>query len=164
MSYLNLGLLSALAAVYQNNENQKQLVSIISVSAALVLFSGILLFHVFLHFRCTKRFKKMLKKFGHNASEESERLLEDEGGIVEQLVEPTTSEVCLRRESLIYSRIMLPANSYQIISQFAYTTHTTNNVTILKLAVLQIFIPFILIVCVSACVVLHNLNDTLKVN
>ena len=112
LSYLNLGILSALATVYQNNENQKQMVSIISVSAALVLFCGILLFHVFLRFRRTKRLKKMLKKFGRNASEESERLLEDEGGTVEQLVEPTTSEVCLRRESLIYSRIMPPANSY----------------------------------------------------
>ena len=101
LSYLNLGLLSGLAAVYQNNENQKQMVTIISVCVAFALFSGILLLHIFILFRCTERFKKIAKKFGNNASEESGRLLEDEG---EQLVEPTTSEVCLRRESLIYSK------------------------------------------------------------
>ena len=96
--------------MYQSNENKKrQFVSIISVSAALALFIGIILFHVFLRFRRTKRLKNMLKKVGRNASEESERLLEDEG---EQLVEPTTSEVCLRRESLIYSQIVPPTNSY----------------------------------------------------
>ena len=97
LAILNLGLLSALAAVYKNNVNNEQVVTIISVSVALVTFIGILLFHVFLRFHRTKRFQNMLKKFGRNASEESERLLED---IVEQLVEPTSSEVCLRRESL----------------------------------------------------------------
>ena len=112
LAILNLGLLSALAAVYQNNVNKEQVVTIISVSVALVTFIGILLFHIFLRFRHTKKFKSMLKKFGRNASEESERLLEDESGIVEQLVEPTTTEVCLRRESLIYSQIVPPTNSY----------------------------------------------------
>ena len=102
LAILNLGLLSALAALYQNNENKEQVITIISVSVALVTFIGILLFHIFLCLRHTKRIKNLFKKFGRNASEESVSLLEDEGGIVEQLVEPTTSEVCLRRESLIY--------------------------------------------------------------
>ena len=99
---LNLGLLSALAAVYQNNVNNEQVVTIISVSVALVTFIGILLFQVFLCLRRTEGIKKLVELFGLNASKESVRLLEDEGGIGEQLVEPTTSEVCLRRESLIY--------------------------------------------------------------
>ena len=60
------------------------------------MFMGILLFHMFL------RFCHNFVKCG-NKNEESERLLEDEAsGAVEQLVEPTSSEVYMRRESLIY--------------------------------------------------------------
>ena len=102
-SYFNLGLLSALAAVYQNNEYHKQLVTTISVSFALTLFCGILFFHGFLHF-CHTKAVKMLAYKNHFSSEESSWLLKDEGSMVEQLIEPTTSEVCLRRESLIYSQ------------------------------------------------------------
>ena len=46
--FLNLSLLSALAAVFQNDDNSEQVVTIISVSVALATFTGILLFHVFL--------------------------------------------------------------------------------------------------------------------
>ena len=45
LSFLNLGLLSALAAVC--NDNNEQVVTIISVSVALVTFVGVLLFHIF---------------------------------------------------------------------------------------------------------------------
>ena len=96
LSLLNLGLLSALAAVYQNDSNREQMVTIISVSVALSIFIGVLLFHMFLRFR--HNFIKCCNK-----NKESERLLEDEAsGAVEQLVEPTSSEVYMRRESLIY--------------------------------------------------------------
>ena len=101
-SYFNLVLLSALAAVYQNSENQMQLITIISVSIALALFCGILLFHVVIRL---KEIKKLAhKKFGHHSRAETSLLLQDEGNIVEQRVQPTASEVCLRRESLIYSQ------------------------------------------------------------
>ena len=92
-SFLNLGLLSALAAVYQNDDNNEQVITIISVSVALVTFIGVLLFHLFL------RYRHNIKCC--NKNEESERLLE-ESSAVEQLVEPTSSEVYMRRESLIY--------------------------------------------------------------
>ena len=95
-SFLNLGLLSALAAVYQNNNYKEQVVTIISVSVALVTFIGVLLFHMFLRFR--HNFIKCCNK-----NEESKRILEvEDNGAVEQLVEPTSSEVYMRRESLIY--------------------------------------------------------------
>ena len=92
-SLLNLGLLSALAAVYQNDYNSEQMVTIISVSVAFITFIGVLLFHVFLRFRY---------KFSNycNKNEESESLLISTAE--QQLVEPTQSEVCMRRESLIY--------------------------------------------------------------
>ena len=93
LSFLNLGLLSALAAVYQNDDNNEQVVTIISVSVALVTFVGVLLFHIFLRFR---------RYFIKNKNEESKRLLKGkESGAVEQLVEHTSSEVYMRRESLI---------------------------------------------------------------
>ena len=93
-SFLNLGLLSALAAVYQNDDNNEQVVTIISVSVALVTFVGVLLFHIFLHFR---------HYFIKNKNEESKRLLKgEESSPIEQLVEPTSSEVYMRRGSLIY--------------------------------------------------------------
>ena len=91
-----LGLLSALAAVYQDHNYKEKMDTIISVSVALSTFIGVLLFHMFLRFR--HNFTKRCNK-----NEESERLLEDKGnGAVEQLVEPTSTEVFMRRESLIY--------------------------------------------------------------
>ena len=94
-SFLNLGLLSALAAVYQDDASNEQVVTIISVCVALVTFTGVLFFHMLLYFH-----HNFIKCF--NKNEEFKRLLEDEGNdTVEQLVEPTSSEVCMRRESLI---------------------------------------------------------------
>ena len=93
-SFLNLGLLSALAAIYQNDDNNEQVITIISVSVALVTFVGVLLLHIFLRFR---------HYFNKNMSEESKSLIKgEESSAVEQLVEPTSSEVYMRRESLIY--------------------------------------------------------------
>ena len=87
LSFLNLGLLSALAAVYQDNKNNEQVVTNISVSVA---HSTVLLFHMFLRFR--HNFIKCCNK-----NKESERLLEyEDNGVVEQLVEPTSSEVYMR--------------------------------------------------------------------
>ena len=93
-SFLNLGLLSALAAVYQNDDTREQIVTTISISVALVTFLGVLLFHMFLRYH--QHFIKCCNK-----NEEFERLLEDNGA-VEQLIEPTSTEVYMRRESLIY--------------------------------------------------------------
>ena len=52
-SFLNLGLLSALAAIYQNDDNNEQVITIISVSVALVTFVGVLLLHIFYAFVTT---------------------------------------------------------------------------------------------------------------
>ena len=93
-SFLNLGLLSALAAVYQNKKNAQQVVTIISVSVALATFVGVLIFHVFLRVRNVMSFKKLVKK-----SKESKVQLN-----VDTLTQPTFSEVCLEREPLINSQ------------------------------------------------------------
>ena len=95
LSFLNLGLLSALAAVYQNNHFNEQAITIVSISAALVTFIGILLFHIFQRF--CQNFIKCCSK-----NEETDSLLVDEEGdaVSEQSV--PTFEVYMRRESLIY--------------------------------------------------------------
>ena len=104
LSFLNLGLLSALVAVYQKNEKNGQVVTIISVSVALVMFVGILAYHMFLHVKNMKCCRKyVIYKFSRDNSEESEKLLEDEDYVYKQLVQPTSSELCLKRETLIYS-------------------------------------------------------------
>ena len=94
-SFLNLGLLSALAAVYQNNHYNEQVITIVSVSAALVTFIGVLLFHIFKCF-CQNFIKHC------NKNEEAESLLNDQevDTVSEQSV--PTFEVYMRRESLIY--------------------------------------------------------------
>ena len=100
-SFLNLGLLSALAAVYQNNGYNEEVVTIISVSVAIATFIGILTYHMFLRVKNMKCCRKFVTNSDN--SEESERLLKDEDYVYKQLVQPTSSEVCLRRETLIYS-------------------------------------------------------------
>ena len=94
---LNLGLLSALAAVYQNDNNSEQIVTIISISVALVTFIGVMFLHVLLRF--CHNFIDYCKR---NAVESKTLLNNKESSPVEQLVEPTSSEVFMRRESLIY--------------------------------------------------------------
>ena len=69
------------------------MVTVISVSAALFTFSGIFLFHIFLRIR--HYFSNWC-----DTKKESEGLLDNEES-AEQLVEPTSSEVYMRRESLI---------------------------------------------------------------
>ena len=95
---LNLGLLSALAAVYQNDNNSEQIVTTISISVALVTFSGVMFLHILLRFR-----HNFIEYCNQNAVESNGLLTnKDESSPVEQLVEPTSSEVFMRRESLIY--------------------------------------------------------------
>ena len=103
LAILNLGLLSALAAVFQNNTDKEQIVTIISVSIAFVSFAGILMFHALMRFSHAKIFTKLVNMMHfRSTSEENSRLIDDEDSMVNQLVEPTTSEVCLKRETLIY--------------------------------------------------------------
>ena len=96
LSFLNLGLLSALAAVYQNNHYNEQVITIVSISAALVTFIGILLFHTIQRFCKNTDIKCCSKK------EEEYSLLVDEEGDTDTEHSVPTFEVCMRRESLIY--------------------------------------------------------------
>ena len=73
------------------------------MSVALIIFIGILFYHMFLRVKTFKCFKKFDKK-KCNSEEESERLLdEDEDDMNKQLVQPTSTDVWMKREPLIYS-------------------------------------------------------------
>ena len=107
-SLLNLALLSAIYNPWYDSvkdESTELPVAIISVSIALATFVGVVVFHVILRFQKIKHLKNfpIIMKLSRSMikTEESERLLEDDV-VVRRLVEPTTSEVCLRRESLIF--------------------------------------------------------------
>ena len=97
--FLNLGLLSALAAVYQDHENKGEMVTIISLGVALVTFVGILFFHVILRTKNSKWFRKYVKKFCRRRNEESKLLTDVSSN--EPPSKPTSSDVFLKRETLI---------------------------------------------------------------
>ena len=97
-SYLiNLIVLSGIYSSLFGRSDAQQVVTIISVSVAFTTFIGVIVFH------CVKNIK-CCNKFFVNNSEESERLLKDEENPTcqQQLEQPTSSDVWLRRESLIY--------------------------------------------------------------
>ena len=100
-SLINLSLLSAIYSVLCDKLSAQHVVTIISVSVAVVTFVSVILFHVFSWLKC---FHKLLglRNYFYNV-EESEKLLKDEENpTCQQLVPPTSSDVWMRRESLIY--------------------------------------------------------------
>ena len=97
---LNLGLLSALTAVYQNDNN---IVTIISVSAALLSFVGVIVFHVYLRVKNFKCFKNCAFRKSILKSEDSDMLASDDSIYQRLLPKPTSSDIneYMKRESLI---------------------------------------------------------------
>ena len=103
LSLINLILLSAIYNPYGKSGVQ-QVVTIVSISVAFVTFIGVLVYQVFVRVKYFEYFKKFaIKKFNRINSEESERLLENEDNVYKQLVQPTSTDVWMKRESLIYS-------------------------------------------------------------
>ena len=105
-SLINLILLSAIFNPWlDQSASAQQVVTIISVSVAFVMFICVLAYHVFLRVKNIKWFNKFaITKYCCSNNEETERLLEDnEDYVGERLVQPTFSEVWMKRESLIYS-------------------------------------------------------------
>ena len=97
--FLNLGLLSALAAGYQDHNNTGEIVTIISLGVALVTFVGILFFHVSLRTKNSKWFRKYVKKFCRKRNEDTKLLTDVSSN--EPPSKPTSSDVFLKRETLI---------------------------------------------------------------
>ena len=101
LSLNNLILLSAIYNPWYGKLSAQQVVSIISVSVALATFTCVVVLHAFLRgVKYIKRFNKFIRRCN---SEESGGLLEEEeNDKSQQLVQPTSSDVWMRRESLIY--------------------------------------------------------------
>ena len=105
-SLINLILLSAIFnAGLDQSASAQQVVTIISVSVAFVMFISVLAYHVFLRVKNMKCLKKFaITKCYRSNNEETERLLEDsEDYVCKRLVQPTSTEVWMKRETLIYS-------------------------------------------------------------
>ena len=106
-SLINLILLSAIYNSWNGIAAVQQVVTVISVSVALTTFIGAIVLHAILHvkhIKCTSaRFDNLkLVKFCKNHN--SERLLEDKENPTyqsQEFVQPTSSDLWLRRESLI---------------------------------------------------------------
>ena len=101
LSLINLSLLSAIYSGLCDKLSAQHVVTIISVSVAVITFVGVIVFHAF---SWLKYFHKLLglRNYFYNV-EESERLLKDkENPTCQQLEPPTSSDVWMRRESLIY--------------------------------------------------------------
>ena len=102
-SLINLILLSAIFNPWlDQSASAQQVVTIISVSVAFVMFISILAYHVFLRMKNIKCLKKFaITKCYRSNNEETERLLEDnEDYVGERIVQPTSTEVWMKRESL----------------------------------------------------------------
>ena len=101
-SLINLILLSAIYNPWNGIAAVQQVVTIISVSVALATFMGVIVLHAILRVNFIKRFNKFVKFWKNRDSKLSEKLLEDETNhTCRELVQPTSSDLCLRRESLI---------------------------------------------------------------
>ena len=105
-SLINLILLSAIFGLFdQSASAAQQVVTTISVSVAFVMFISVLAYHVFLRVKNIKCLKKFaITKYYRSNNEETKSLLEDsEDYKGERLVQPTSTEVWIKRESLLYS-------------------------------------------------------------
>ena len=102
---LNLALLSAIyTPCYDKVKGDLVEITIVSLSVAFVMFVGVLVYHLYQRLIKINCFKKLfIDKINRSANEEPEPFLEDEDDMFEQLVEPTSSIVCMRRETMINS-------------------------------------------------------------
>ena len=103
LSLLNLALLSAIYNPWYGSVKDLRALTIISVSVAFAMFIGVVVYHTFILCKKLKCFKKFAKT-RNNSEPESDRLLDDdEDYVYKRLVQPTSSDVWMKREPLIYS-------------------------------------------------------------
>ena len=99
----NLILLSAIYNPWYGKLDTQQVITVISMSAAFAVFIVTIVFHTIVRVKNIECFEKFFKCCKIRNSEESERLLEnEENRTCQQLVQPTSSDVWLRRESLLH--------------------------------------------------------------
>ena len=101
-SFFNLILLSAIYGVLNGKKDAQQVVSIISVSVAFIIFLGVITFHVLVRAKMIDILERFIEKLYYK-NEESRSLLDPNEEYVHHKVEqPTSSDVWLKRETLIF--------------------------------------------------------------
>ena len=101
-SLFNLILLSAIYSALNGKTDAQQVVTIISVSVAFIIFLGVITFHVLVRAKMIEILERFIEKF-HCKNEETQSLLDPNEDYVHQnLEQPTSSDVWLKRETLIF--------------------------------------------------------------
>ena len=101
-SLFNLILLSAIYGALNGQTDAQQVVTIISVSVAFIIFLGVITFHVLVRAKMIEILERFIEKF-HCKNEETRSLLDPNEDYVHQnLEQPTSSDVWLKRETLIF--------------------------------------------------------------
>ena len=101
-SLFNLILLSAIYGALNGQTDAQQVVTIISVSVAFIIFLGVITFHVLVRAKMIEILERFIENF-HCKNEETRSLLDPNEDYVHQnLEQPTSSDVWLKRETLIF--------------------------------------------------------------
>ena len=101
-SLFNLILLSAIYSALNGKTDAQQVVTIISVSVAFIIFLGVITFHVLLRAKMIDILGRFIEKI-HCKNEETRSLLDpNEEHVHQNLEQPTSSDVWLKRETLIF--------------------------------------------------------------
>ena len=101
-SFLNLILLSAIYSALIEKPDLQQVVTIISVSVAFIIFLGVIIFHVLVRAKMISSLERFIKKFHYKPEDTRSLLDDDEDYVHHKLEQPTSSDVWLKRETLIF--------------------------------------------------------------
>ena len=100
---INLILLSAIYNPWYGQSYLQQVVTIISVSVALATCLGIIVYHVLIRSKLMSTFENFITKFRFDDGETQDLLPHEEYNERHQeLEQPTSTEVWLKRETLIF--------------------------------------------------------------
>ena len=101
-SLFNLILLSAIYGALNGKSDAQQVATIISVSFAFIIFLGVITFHVLVRAKMIVILERFIKKL-YCKNEETRSLLDpNEEHVHQNLEQPTSSDVWLKRETLIF--------------------------------------------------------------
>ena len=101
-SLFNLILLSAIYGALNEKTDAQQVATIISVSVAFIIFLGVITFHVLVRAKMIVILERFIEKL-YCKNEETRSLLDpNEEHVHQNLEQPTSSDVWLKRETLIF--------------------------------------------------------------
>ena len=103
LSLINLIFLSAIYNPWYGQSYLQQVVTIVSVSVALATCLGIIVYHMLIRSKLISTFENFIAKFRFNDGETQGLLPHEEYNVRhKELEQPTSTEVWLKRETLIF--------------------------------------------------------------